>query len=220
MTLKPTEKSHLARLLPGFVIMLILVLAFILSPFTTDQMLDAGAEVSRYPLANVAVIALMALMMTFGLPGSMCFWLIAPFQPPMVATLLLVLGSCSGAVGAYFVGSRLSAEVPPSRIGRQVHQLLTRRGDWLTQCALRILPGFPHVLVNYTSGILRLPLLTFILAALIGLSIKWAVYSSAVFGATSALQAERALGLSTLAPLAVLGLLVLIGAQFRKAYSS
>lgn len=217
MTVKSPNKTSLQRLLPGMIIMLVLVLAFMLSPFTTDQMLSAGAEVSRYPLANVAVILIMALMMTFGLPGSMCFWLIAPFQPPVVATLLLVLGSSSGAIGAYFVGSRLSAEVPPSRIGRQVHQLLTRRGDWLTQCALRILPGFPHVLVNFTSGILRLPLLTFILAALIGLSIKWAVYSSAVYGATSALQAERALGLNTLLPLALLGLLVLIGAQFRKA---
>lgn len=183
-------------------------------------MLSAGAELSRYPLANLAVILIMAIMMTFGLPGSMCFWLIAPFQHPLVAIPLLVLGSSSGAVGAYFIGTRLSTEVPQSRMGRQVHQLLTRRGDWLTQCALRILPGFPHVLVNFTSGILRLPLLTFIIAALLGLSIKWTVYSSAVYGATSALQAERAFfGLNTFLPLVVLGLLVLIGAQFRKAQS-
>lgn len=219
MTEKHLEKSTLQRLLPGALILLILLLAFVFSPFTTDQLLNAGAEFSRYPMANVAVVLLMILMMTFGLPGSMCFWLIAPFQPPLVATSLLVLGSSSGAVGAYYVGTRLSTVTPTTGIGRRVHQLLTERGDWLTQCALRMLPGFPHVLVNFTSGILRLPLLTFILAALIGLSIKWGVYSSAVYGATNVLQAERALDVTTLTPLAILGLLVLIGAQFRKTRS-
>jgi uncharacterized membrane protein YdjX (TVP38/TMEM64 family) len=212
-----TDKANLKHLMIGGAVLLVLILAFILSPFATDEIITWGTELSRHPLAAALIVLLMALLMSFGLPGSMCFWLIAPFHPPLAATALLVTGSCAGAIGAYHVGARLSAATPATRIGRQVNALLARRSDLLTQIALRMLPGFPHVLVNFTCGILKLPLPTFISAAVIGLTIKWAVYSSAVYGATSALQAEKSLSLSTLMPLAILGIMVLISGQVRRS---
>ncbi len=93
---------------------------------------------------------------------------------------------------------------------------LERRGDFLTQCALRVLPGFPHSVVNFAAGLLRLPLSTFVMAAIIGLVLKWAVYASAIFGALEAVESEEAISANVILPLVALTLLLLAGAWLRR----
>lgn len=194
----------------------VLFIAFMFIPLPFSTVIDWGARAANNPLAIALILILMAAMMTAGLPGSVCFWLIAPFHPPLHATILLMIGSLAGAFGAYQLSSRLSDVAPQSRLGQRITQLLSERSDLFTQTALRVLPGFPHVLVNFTSGFLRLPLPTFMLAALLGLTSKWAVYCTAVYGARSVLQAEESLRISTLMPLAILGIMLLISSQLKR----
>ncbi len=193
----------------------LLFLAFTFTPLTPAHIMGWGESAADKPWAIALILITMAVMMSLGLPGSMCLWLIAPFHPPLTATLLLVAGSLAGALGGYALSSRLREAAPRTRIGQRIYKLLTERGDLLTQTALRMLPGFPHVIVNFSAGLLRLPLPTFIAATVIGLSIKWSVYCSAIYGARNAIQAESALDVSTLLPLGILGILVLISGQFR-----
>ena len=55
------------------------------------------------------------------------------------------------------------------------------------------------------------------LAATLGLGIKWSVYSSAIYGGLQAVAGEdEALSLSILLPLIALALLLLVGAWVRR----
>lgn len=185
-------------------------------PVDMATVLEWGRRLSSRPELMALVVLVMALMFTFALPGSTFLWLIAPFQPPWIATVLLVLGSVSGAAGAHAMAGRLGKGWRPAPASARVFDLLSHRSDLLTQCALRILPGFPHSVVNYAGGVLKLPMPGFLLAAVIGLTIKWAIYSSAVYGAVEAAEQGDAVNAMTLAPLFLLTLLLLIGAWFKR----
>lgn len=189
---------------------ILVVLAGLFSVSTAD-LFRWGAALTGHPLAMAGIVIGMALMMTFGLPGSLGFWLIAPFQPAIISVPLVTLGCVAGAYGAHRVGAGLGEHWRPTRLARQVLQLLAQRSDFLFQCALRIMPGFPHAFINLSAGVLRLPLSGFLLAALLGLGVKFTVYAQAVQGMVHASQAEEALGWSTMVPLILLAALLALG---------
>jgi len=173
-------------------------------------------EASHHPAVIISVILVMAVTLTFGLPGSIGLWLIAPFYTPLAATPMLTAGSVAGALGAYYLASRFSDRWSPKGLTRKITNKLEQRSDFLTQCALRVLPGFPHYVVNFAAGLLRLPLATFVMAAILGLGIKWAVYASAIHGALEAVEKEEAVRLDVILPLVALTLLLLTGAWLRR----
>ena len=173
-------------------------------------------EASHHPVVIISVILIMAVTLALGLPGSIGLWLIAPFYTPLAATPMLILGSLGGALGAYYLSSRFSDRLAPKGLTRKIMRKLEKRSDFLTQCALRVLPGFPHSVVNFAAGLLRLPLGTFVMAAIIGLGVKWAVYASAIYGALEAVESEEAVRPEVILPLVALTLLLLIGAWLRR----
>ncbi|WP_026181528.1 TVP38/TMEM64 family protein [Thioalkalivibrio sp. ALJ7] len=180
------------------------------------RMLAWGEALAGGPWATAGLVVLMTLMLTFALPGTLMFWLIAPFHPPIVAVSLLLLGSLSGAWGAYRLSARLARKADRrSGDGPWLAKFLRRHSGLATQIALRVLPGFPHAMVNYAAGTLGLPVRWFMLAAAVGLAIKWSVYVMAVQGATDALKADEALQPHALLPLFVLAVLLLLGAALR-----
>ena len=185
-------------------------------PVGLAQLLAWGERLTAHPLMLLVLIAAMALLFTFGFPGSVFLWLVAPFQPPLAATAVLLAGSVTGALGAYLLAKRLGSTRPLGRRGRQVVDFLSARSDLATQCALRLLPGFPHSAVNYAGGILRLPLRGFLLAALMGLGIKWAVYASAVHSGVGALERGEVIDFRDVLPLVILAVLLLLGAWARR----
>ena len=172
---------------------------------------------SHHPLVIIGVILTMAITLSVGLPGSIGLWLIAPFYPPHIATPMLIIGSVSGALGGYHLAGKFGQRWQPGNFMRKIMRMLTERSDLLTQCALRVLPGFPHSVINYAAGLCQLSRPTFVLAAVLGLGIKWAVYSSAIYGGLQAVAAEdEALSLRNLLPLIALALLLLVGAWMRR----
>lgn len=173
-------------------------------------------EASHHPVVIIAVILVMAVTLALGLPGSIGLWLIAPFYTPLAATPMLIVGSVLGALGAYWLSARVGDRWTPKGLTRKIMRRLETRSDFLTQCALRVLPGFPHSVVNYAAGLLRLPLGTFLAAATIGLGVKWAVYASAIYGALEAVESEEALSIGVVLPLLALTVLLLVGAWVRR----
>lgn len=173
-------------------------------------------EAPYHPLVVISVILIMAVTLGVGLPGGIGLWLIAPFYTPLAATPMLIVGSVAGALGAYYLSYRFSDRLMPTGRAYQVLKQLEKRSDFLTQCALRVLPGFPHAIINFASGLLRLPLMTFVMAALIGLGMKWAVYASAIYWTLEAVEKEKAIGPSVVLPLIALTLMLLAGAWARR----
>lgn len=102
---------------------------------------------------------------------------------------------------------------------KRLFRVLQGRGDFSTLCALRLLPGFPNSVINYASGSPHLPLPRFLAATVLGLVVKNYVYSSAIHGALGAATASELLRASTLAPLLLLALLLLLGGLVRRRWS-
>ena len=196
------------------------VVVSVWQPVDLLTLLDWGERFATHPLAIATLLGMMVLTYTFALPGSIFLWVIAPFHHPALATALLLIGSTLGAISAYFTAGYLGKDWKREGLASQLFALLRQRSDLLTQCALRILPGFPHSAVNYVAGVLRLPLKTYLSAAVLGLAVKWAIYTSAIYGAVEAVEAGEAIQLETILPLIFLTLLLLVGAWAKHRYMS
>ena len=160
----------------------------------------------------VALILVQVTLFAFALPGSSLIWLVAVLYPPAAATLILVTGTSIGAVAAHFVARTLSASRLDQLQEHRVFGLLRRHGDFIMQCVLRLTPGFPHSIINYGAGVLRLPLTPFFAAAVLGVALKAFLYSSAIHAALAANQPADLLRIEVVAPLVLLaGLLLLAG---------
>ena len=189
-------------------------------PVGVSELLQWGRDVATRPLFMALVLLTMVALFSFGLPGSLGMWVIAPFQPPLLAILLLVLASVAGALGAYRVGQQLGGTWRPGTLSHRVIGLLQQQGGLLTQTALRVLPGFPHVAINFPAGFLRLPRLTFVVAAVLGLGAKWTVYVLAIHGIVDTLESGGGIAFSALAPLVALSVLLLVGTWLKNRLTS
>lgn len=165
------------------------------------------------------LILLQALLFMLALPGSSLLWVVAPLYPPLIATPILVAGSTLGSMAGYLFARRLATPWL-TRIGdKRLFRLLERRSDFLTQCALRTLPSFPHSFINYSAGILRLPIGPFLLAAVIGISIKTLLYTIAIHGAMKASDPSELIRIETMVPLVMVALLFVLALLFRRRLS-
>jgi uncharacterized membrane protein YdjX (TVP38/TMEM64 family) len=214
-------KTWLLRYWRTLVLLALVILGVVLllaNPLSPERILVTGKRLAHDPAALALIVAGMALFYALALPGSAFFWLIAPFQPPWIAVPLLVTGSVGGAMGGYGLARYLGRDWVTGERSRRILDVLQHRGDTLTQFAFRVLPGFPHSVLNFGAGAVGLPLFGYVLAAALGLGIKWSIYAGAVHGAVEALEAGERPGAATLAPLAVLAVLVLAGVALRRRF--
>ncbi len=194
------------------------MLAYVWLWYSPDLMVvkQWASQASHCPVVIIGVMVIMAVTLAIGLPGSIGLWLIAPFYPPVIATAMLTLSSVVGALGAYQIAARAGRNWAPGGLTLKVMEMLEQRSDLMTQCALRILPGFPHSVINFAAGLRGISLKTYLLAATLGLAVKWGVYSSAIYGALEAIEEENALQFDVVLPLITLALLLLAGAWYRR----
>ncbi len=160
------------------------------------------------PLIILAMVVFYAL----ALPGSFFMWLTGAIFVPLVATGIIVVGGVGGAVLGYFF-SRSLARGESDRIRHKpLFNLLRRHGDFITLCAVRTFPSFPHSVINYGAGILGLPLGYFIASTIIGFTLKGYLYSVAIYQLTHMEQPGEFLSWQLLAPLVALSALF-VGAK-------
>ncbi len=150
-------------------------------PWDVEDVVALGEVMAERPWLLLIAIALQAALFTLALPGSLVLWAVAPFYPPWLAAPTLVAGSTLGALGAYALSWYLGGRNLPA--DTRWIRMLRRNSDFFSQCAIRAMPGFPHPPLNYGAGTLRLPLPTFIAATIVGLGIKWGVFSAAIYEA-------------------------------------
>lgn len=159
---------------------------------------------SEYNWLIVALIFYQVIFFMFALPGSTALWLVAPIYTPVSATLILTTGGTLGGLAAYYFSRHLGKDWQTRIRQHHLFHSLEKRGDSLTLLGLRILPGFPHSVINYAAGILRLPPAQFILTAAIGLAIKNAIYCTLIFRIFSLGNNEFEITLKDVTPLLVL----------------
>lgn len=214
MTRTPFRRPWLTLTPRRIVLLLIVALgiwALVTEPVDRAQLLAWGEWLTSHPLTLVALVLLQIVLFALALPGSLLLWVVAPFFGFVPAVALLVAGSVLGALAAWLVARWLGASARSRIASHPVYGLLARNADPFTQCALRILPGFPHSVVNYAGGALALPLPGFLSAAFIGLTLKWMLYVSAIHALLEAGDDAAGIEPLTLAPLLLLAVFLVGG---------
>ncbi len=159
----------------------------------------------------MALILLQVLLYTFAFPGSTVLWIVAPLYPPLMASLVLTVGGTLGALCAYVLSRNLGDRWIERTRHTRTFGLLRRHNHLLTVFALRVFPGFPHSVINYSSGILGTWLPHFILATAAAMGIKFYLYATVIHSATKAESVGELLVFPVYGPLIGLSVLALAG---------
>ena len=180
-------------------------------------LLDAGQllEIARgyaqhWWLIPVLILA-QTILFTFALAGSLFLWIVAPLYDPAMATFILVAGGTMGGVGAYLFSGYLTEEWKLRIQNSRSYKLLHAEDNFLSLFAMRVFPGFPHSLVNYSSGILNAKLTHFVIAAVLGIGIKSYIYARVINSAASTMSLEMLLDVSVIGPLIFLSMSSALG---------
>lgn len=178
-------------------------------------MLQWARGYAQYGWLVAVLILLQVVLFMFALPGSSLLWVVGSLYPPAGATLILVSGASLGGLAGYGFARWLTASrLVHLRDNRHILRL-QRHSDLLTLFALRLMPGFPHSLINYGAGMLHLPLGRFLLAAVLGIGIKSFLYTSAIHHALEAAAPAELLGRDVVLPLLLLAILTLLAGWIR-----
>ncbi len=157
------------------------------------------------------IILIKIVLYTFALPGSTMYWVAGLLYRPLTATVIIVMGGVLGAVSAYFFSSTMSGETEQRISNSRFFSLLRKHGDFFTLTAARILPNFPHSVINYGSGLIRIPFVSFLFSTIIGFTVKGYIYAAALHQATEADDLSDVLTFETALPLVILTVLIVIG---------
>lgn len=157
-----------------------------------------------------ALVALQVMLFTFALPGSAVLWLAAPLYAPPAAAAILTTGGCLGALAAHAFAQRLTGATRERLQSSRGFRILQRESDFYMLCALRLAPGFPHSVINYAAGTLRLRRTPLLASAALGFGLKSWLYSTLIHGALAAGRPADLLAPAALWPLAAAALVALL----------
>ncbi len=179
------------------------------------QIISLAREYAGVWWLGVLLIAIQVVLFTFALAGSTLIWIIAALFTPFTSTVMITTGTTLGGVMAYLFSNKMSDEWVRKAQDSRVYQLMREKGDLYTLLALRLMPGFPHSVINYSAGILKVGLTRFVPATIAGSAIKSYVYSSVIYNATLIENSTGDIEFSDIWPLLALSLLILAGIAVR-----
>lgn len=152
-----------------------------------------------------------ALLYAASLPGSLMVWVVGVVFPPTIGAPVFVAGGVAGALGAYNLARAAGGGAGSAGSDHRVRRILARRSDFSTLLALRIAPSFPHSAINLAAGLLAIPRARFLISTALGLTIKGTLYLAAIHRAAGVATLAEAISWRTIAPLAGLTVLLLLG---------
>ena len=171
------------------------------------QAIAFAREYTQYWWLVLLLILAQTLLFTFALAGSLFLWVAATLYEPPMATFILAAGGTLGGLGAYFFSGFLTADWKHRIENSRSYRLLQAQDNFFTLFAMRVFPGFPHSLVNYSAGILSANLMHFVAAAILGIGIKSFIYARVIHSAATSLSLDLLLDFTILGPLVLLSLL-------------
>ena len=196
-------------ILGGFI-----VLGFILSAsgmLDPKMLLAMAREYSDHWWLDMILVLAQVLLFTFALAGSAILWVAAALFEPLHAALILATGATLGGVSAYFFSANLSDEWVHRVENSHIYRFLHKQDNFLALLAMRVMPAFPQALFNYSSGILRVNLVHFIIASFIGIGLKSYIYAPIIYHAAGGASIEDLLDFKRLGPLIILSLALFAG---------
>ena len=186
----------------------------ILGLLDARQLFAIAREYAQHWWLVPVLILAQIILFTFALAGSVFLWIVAPLYDPVMATFILAAGGALGGLGAYHFSGYLTEEWKARIHNSRSYKFLQAQDNFLSLFAMRVFPGFPHSLVNYSSGILNAKLSHFVIAAVLGIGIKSYIYARVINSATDTLSLDMLLDISVIGPLLLLSLISALGVYF------
>lgn len=168
-------------------------------------------ELGQNPAAPFLIIAAMAAAWTYALPASVFFFLTPLLYPPLEATAIISAGTAAGTVLGYVSARSIGGPWVERFRDRRLARFLERHSSFASLFAIRIVPGSQHGLINYSAGLLKIPLGKFLAATLCAVAIKAFLYAKAIDNSVGASSLRDALSWETVSILFTLGALALAG---------
>ncbi len=175
------------------------------------ELIEIARQYSGHWWLPVVLVLLQVLLFTFALAGTVFLWVAAVLYPPLTASIILAAGATLGGVSAYFFSSTLSDEWVHRVENSHIYRVLHKQDNFFALLAMRIMPAFPHGLVNYSSGILKVNLVYFVSATFIGIGLKSYVYAPVIYQAAGGASLSDLLDITTFGPLVLLSVITLGG---------
>ena len=213
-------RGYITKLLLVVLIISIGIWLEVAGMLDVEKILAIAREYSNHWWLVVVLILLQSILFTFALAGSLFLWVAAPIYPPAMAAFILAAGGTLGGLGAYLFSEFLVDDWIKKIENSHTYKLLHKQDNFFTLFAMRVFPAFPHSLINYSSGILKVNLIHFILAAILGIAIKSYIYARVIHGATTAASLDALLDISIFGPLILLSVLSLVGVYIKYRLSN
>ncbi len=166
-----------------------------------------------------ALVLLKVAFYTFAFPGSVFVWVAGLLYHPLEATLIIAAGGVGGGLCAYFFSRKMSLAFANKVRESRFFRVIENHGDFATLCTVRTLPSFPHSIINYSAGMVHIPLPRFALSTLIGFTAKGYVYASAIRLAATADEISDAFSPGAIFPLLALVALFIAGKILQGKFS-
>lgn len=176
-----------------------------------EELIAIARQYADHWWLPVVLVLLQVLLFTFALAGTVFLWVAAVLFPPVTASIILAAGATIGGVSAYFFSATLSDEWVHRVENSHIYKVLRKQDSFFALLAMRIMPAFPHGLVNYSSGILKVKLVYFVPATFIGIGLKSYVYAPVIYQAAGGASLNDLLNIATFGPLILLSLVILGG---------
>lgn len=175
------------------------------------ELIAIARQYTDYWWLPVILVLLQVLLFTFALAGTVFLWVAAVLFPPLTASIILAAGATLGGISAYFFSATLSDEWVHRVEKSHIYRVLHKQDSFFALLAMRIMPAFPHGLVNYSSGILKVNLVNFVPATFIGIGLKSYVYAPVIYQAAGGASLADLLDITTFGPLVLLSVVILGG---------
>jgi len=174
---------------------------------------------ARYGLSVLSFIAVYVLTASLSLPGAAILTLAGGFLFQTAAgTLYVNLGATAGATFAflsarYLLGERLQEKYQGQL--RKFNDEIERNGTSYL-LTLRLIPVFPFFLINFLSGLTKVPLWTFVWTTSLGIIPGTVVYAFAGQQIGSLNSFSEILSTRTIMAFVILALFALVPAIWRR----
>jgi uncharacterized membrane protein YdjX (TVP38/TMEM64 family) len=174
---------------------------------------------SHYGLSVLSFIAVYVLAASLSLPGAAILTLAGGFLFKTAAgTLYVNLGATAGATFAflsarYLLGERLQEKYQGQL--RKFNDEIERNGTSYL-LTLRLIPVFPFFLINFLSGLTKVPLWTFVWTTSLGIIPGTVVYAFAGQQIGSLNSFSEILSIRTIMAFVILALFALVSAIWRR----
>lgn len=184
-----------------------------------DPLLAVAEGLVHYWWLVPVLVAAQASAFALAMPGSIMFVIIGLLYDPLPAAAMIAAGGIAGSVAGYGLSQRLGRAWMIQLQEHRLYRLLQDNSSFLMLCAIRTMPGFPHSVINYGSGLLRLPLARFATSAFVGYAVKGLLYATALRNMIEAEDGQDLVSLDVLWPLATLVVLFIAGYALQKYWT-